>query len=353
MATGLFSEASSGKMNWGDVSDEEYDLDTDEVAFLPAPKAELGSDGTCTTTRYRRDEEGNVLKTVTTVRSKKVTHRVAEAAIKRRGLAKFGDCGGKPRGTEKGITSVCYDPVTFEYLGAFAASKNKENDGLDEGDVQHRVDRMLRSVQKPSAGEGRSKLAAHFQALRKKLGVKEESLAAQGIMPRFSAGGGGGGRSSGGRYVPPSRRGGRGGDKDESEEYTMIITNLPEETTREDIYELLRGCSYNGARGRSISVRSRGIWGFSRESGCVRYYKRIGDKLIESNACFCSFDSERDAKMVIENIRGHRYGGLILGCERAKSRNQMDKSTDSRPGAGARPLFALKSNKPKVIPGMT
>lgn len=344
-------------MNWGDVSDDEYDLDADEVAFLPAPKTELGSDGTCTTTRYRKDEEGNVLKTITTIRSKKVTHRVSENAIKRRALAKFGDCSGKPRGTEKGITSICYDPVTFDYLGAFAAKNNKANDEMDEGDVQHRVDRMLRSVQKvgSSGAEGRSKLSAHFLALRKKLGVKEESLAAQGIMPRFSAGGGGGGGRSGGRYVPPSRRGGgRGGDKDESEEYTMIITNLPEETTREDIYELLRGCSYSSARGgRSISVRSRGIWGFSRESGCVRYYKRIGDKLIESNACFCSFDSERDAKMVIENIRGHRYGGLILGCERAKSRNQMDKTSDRSTGAGPRPLFAPKTNKARVIPGMT
>lgn len=331
-------------MSWGDVEDDDPNDDGvgggDDLAFLPPPKEVLSQDGTRTQTTYKKDEQGNIIKMVTKFRKIRRRQRTSLAAIKRRELRKFGDCENKPRGVESGITFIIVEPLEFEWAGEGHAANEEELE--TKTDDVLKLERQLNSINRSTSAK--SKLASWNLKNRAKLGATDESDAGMSKGPRSRLG----------TYVPPSRRGGArmGGSDDKEEEYTVVITNLPEETTRDDVKLLLRGCTNTYGR----AVRERGIWGFERETNTVRFYRKIADQHMESYCCFCSFTSEKDASVVISTLDKWRYGGLILGVQRTPSRSQMERLRNNAGGAeGLRPRFGATKQDPskRVIPGMS
>ncbi|CAG2120635.1 unnamed protein product [Medioppia subpectinata] len=102
------------------------------------------------------------------------------------------------------------------------------------------------------------------------------------------------------KYVPPSMRAGaaktgasddRGWDRDQ--EYTLRVTNLPEESTDEDLRDLFRHF------GRIKRV----------------YLARDKVTLAAKGFAFVTYLSEVDAERAIAGVHKHRYGNLILYVE--------------------------------------
>lgn len=338
----MSGDLGASKLNWGDVEDDEDDnAGGDDMAFLPPNKEEIAQDGVRTLTSYKKDEKGDIIKMVQKTRKVTSRKRISVAAIKRRQLKKFGECKNKPRGVEAGITFVAIEPLEFEWLGE--AHEANEDDLEQKSEDVIKLERQLNNINK--SGTSRNKLAAWNLKNRSNLGQDAStSGAALGIGNRP-----GGPRSN--VYVPLGRRGGGRGSDDE-EEYTIVITNLPEETTRDDIKAMLGACVNSYGR----PVRERGIWGFERETNTVRFYRRIADKHIEAYCCFCSFTTERDANIVIDTLDKHKYGGLVLGVQRTPSRRQMETIRNNQGGEGGlRPRFGAKTVDPskRVIPGLS
>jgi len=109
--------------------------------------------------------------------------------------------------------------------------------------------------------------------------------------------------SGGNKYVPPSKRGGEGGKSagdmlsmNKREDYTVRVTNLPEEITDSDIKELFKNIGEVSriylARDK-ITAKSKGY-------------------------AFVSFRSKSDAAKAIKIVNGFGYANLILTVEWAK-----------------------------------
>merc|ERR1711978_841068 len=71
-------------------------------------------------------------RTVRKTRATTVKRKWSKAAIQRsQKLSKFGDCQGKPKGTEKGITSQTPDELEFEFVHERARKLEEKRQQLE------------------------------------------------------------------------------------------------------------------------------------------------------------------------------------------------------------------------------
>merc|ERR1719361_2079114 len=216
---------------WGDLCEEADGQQVSETPYAkeescfatPAPRTEVLGDGRTLKEEFKKGPDGALIKTVTTTQK---TRRL------RRARSKFGACTGMSNGPEKGITTTCYDSADFEWSGGL------QTDARDEGQAQEdaaRAQRLEAALNRTLGGEnsGLKKLQAWNQRNKDKLGVQEKARPA--------------------RYVPPSR------DRGEVKEWNLVLSNLPMETTRNDIQEVLRFCRYTSRAGGTIALRPLSI----------------------------------------------------------------------------------------------
>jgi translation initiation factor 3 subunit G len=114
MATAVATQQQH-KFRWGELADDEGDLDLDLDLLLP-PRVVLGPDaaGLLKVIEYRFDDEGNKVKVTTTTRSRSLARtRLSRSAVERRAWTKFGDAvNGDDAGSR--LTMVSTEEVLLE-----------------------------------------------------------------------------------------------------------------------------------------------------------------------------------------------------------------------------------------------
>merc|ERR1719197_45543 len=106
--------------NWGEIADLEnegdYEAKEDTGDLLPVPSSTTDSNGIKTSIVYKRNDEGDIIKTVRKTRNKMVRKKISlNALARRKRFVKFGECKGVPKGPEKGITFLSFDEIEFEF----------------------------------------------------------------------------------------------------------------------------------------------------------------------------------------------------------------------------------------------
>lgn len=107
-----------------------------------------------------------------------------------------------------------------------------------------------------------------------------------------------------GRYVPPSMRSGAGrgvsmNDPRGRDENTVRVTNLPEDTTDQDLRDLFQ----------SIGRVTRIFLAKDKQTGRSKGF------------AFVTYERRDDAEKAIQTISGHRYDYVILKVEWARQNN--------------------------------
>lgn len=106
----MVQPTNSSKLRWGELDDDDGDLD-----FLLPPKQVIGPDenGLKKTVEYQFNEDGNKVKITTTTRTRKLAHaRLSKHAVERRSWAKFGDAVHEDVGSR--LTMVSTEEILLE-----------------------------------------------------------------------------------------------------------------------------------------------------------------------------------------------------------------------------------------------
>ncbi|KAG0225083.1 translation initiation factor eIF3 subunit g [Actinomortierella wolfii] len=260
----------------------------DEVEYEGEDQVESWTDanGITTTIEYRINEDGKKVKVTRRTQKKLIHDRVNKAVAARKKWAKF----GKERGNKPGP-----DPATT------TVGENIKLKLSSTGQVVQEVDEKHEEMKAQLANKTiscRICKGDHFTSkcpYKDSLGVEDAaatgSSAAEAKAPE---------PETTGKYIAPHLR---GGNKPESvrekrdEQPTLRVTNLSEDVTEPDVYELFNRF---GHISRVFLARDR-----------------------ETNVCkgfaFVSFTMREDAQRALEAIDGRGYDNLILHVEWAKS----------------------------------
>ncbi|KAL1916794.1 uncharacterized protein VTP21DRAFT_5498 [Calcarisporiella thermophila] len=293
------------KASWADEVGEELDQ------FQP--QIFTDENGLKTVIEYRINDDGKKVKITRKIRTKLVQEHVNRAVAERKKWAKFGQEAGKQPGPDLSTTTVG-ENIALKL--SWASSKHAVETEADQDakvkaalkgkkilcrickgdhfttkcpfkDTLAPLDEITASLG-ASAGAGESGAATAAAS-----GAKEPEPAPSAEQP-----------SSGGKYVAPHLRGDRKGDRTgdsprekRDDTATLRVTNLSEETTEADLYDLFRRF---GQIGRVYLARDR-----------------------ETNICkgfaFVSFVLREDAAKAQQTLDGYGYDNLILHVEWAKS----------------------------------
>ncbi|KAJ3234702.1 translation initiation factor eIF3 subunit g [Chytriomyces hyalinus] len=288
----------STKQQWGD------DVEEDDVY----PKTIQNADGTKTVIKIIINDDGKKVKVTTKIRTKTVKSQVNPAIARRRNLRKFGDCSGLKMGPDTDSTS----------FGEIVSLKMSASSKVLDSDV-------------PSAEEAKKKAALanskimcrickgdHFTAKcpfkdsHQPLlagGAGESSFREETPAAITSSAAAAGGPA---KYVPPGMRGnaaggaregnrmpgGRDGDRDDLP--TVRISNLSEDTTEQDVRDLIVRFGHTS---RVFVARDR-----------------------DTNTCkgfgYVTFYDKFDAERCITALNGYGYDNLILSAEFAKTKQR-------------------------------
>lgn len=275
--------------SWGAVMDNEDDL----------PLAEETIDGNIKKVIEYKKEDNKKYKIVKQYRLEKI--KVHKNVSLRKKWAKYGAARDDPEGPNPSNTVVCEDVQLRFILNAddeqLENAREMEQDGLSKlassnaNVVKCRLCEMDHWTSK-------CPYKVHYEQQNELGGVANMDRAAG-----FADAGG----AVGGKYVPPSKREGatKGpGDvlsMNKREDYTVRVTNLPEEITDSDIKELFKNIGEVSriflARDK-ITAKSKGY-------------------------AFVSFRNKLDAAKAIKIVNGFGYANLILTVEWAQKK-QLD-----------------------------
>jgi translation initiation factor 3 subunit G len=216
------------------------------------------------------------------VQVKKVVRRKHRDVERRANWKKFGECAGKPRGPESGVTMVG-DEVFLE-----SSLTKKKADAASDSVSMGIVCRHCGAV------------GDHFSL---KCPYKEKLQTAKELEEGSSSSAASSGGGGAGRYVAPGVRnrqeGGSGGDRRSTDDPTVRVTNLSEDTKESDLHELF---SPFGSVKRIFLAKDKKT-GMTKGFAFVTYVRR------------------EDAQRAIEKLSGYGYDHLILHLEWAKPAN--------------------------------
>lgn len=253
------------KRTWADIIQQDEDI---EQIILPPSTTSHKGDGLLETISYRSERQPHTKKSkyykaTELSRNVKVQKRIPKAALRRKGIEKFGDCKGqKPGYLERGITEQCPEPVKFEW-----EHERQEEDvdlAFEIGICIPPTDRLFREI------IGNKK----FQDERKK------------------------DKKTGQKFGKFRKTAPKGPDLTQMESTPCIrLFDLPKNTTFDDVKSLLRQFYST----KITLPRDRENPGWNR------------------GFAFITFNSEEVALRAIETLNGHPYGMNILHA--AWSRN--------------------------------
>jgi translation initiation factor 3 subunit G len=262
--------------SWADVA-------TDDVA--PArQRTEVTKDGIRTVTDYVKDEKtGAISEVVTTY--KVITKKVPRVVAERKKWKKFGQSQTDGPGPQVYTTYVA-EEVQIQFT--------RNRSGVEE---QTQVDVSLPGAARTVDAKAHCRICKANDHWSVHCPYKEIMAPAEEEDPARGAP-----VSSSGRYVPPSQREGRPlGLSERRDEYTIRVTNLPEDD--DNIEEELRRA-------------------FARAGRIDRLYvARDKQTLRMKGFAFITYTSRDDAERAIEMFRGLKMGHLILKVEWTKPSN--------------------------------
>ena len=254
-------QASGSLGNWSEIRG---DLDYEPF------ETEEDADGVRTLVDFYIDRNGQRIKRTQKIKRTIVNHRINRVVEARKQWKKFGDCAGKSRGPEKGITMEGDDV----FLDSIIAKK--EDTSASSETVS--------------------------------LGVVCRTCGAQGdhwtskcpYKDKFSLDADDGARTSSGRFQSTPKPGSEESMqriRERRDESTLRVTNLSDSTTEEDIKDLFRPF---GNISRVYLVRDR-------QSGQSRGF------------AFVTFYEREKAAEALEKLNGYGYDHLILHLEWSNS----------------------------------
>uniref|UniRef100_A0AC34F9V3 Eukaryotic translation initiation factor 3 subunit G n=1 Tax=Panagrolaimus sp. ES5 TaxID=591445 RepID=A0AC34F9V3_9BILA len=262
--------------SWADVAPDD--------AVPGRQRTEVTKDGIRTVTDYIKDDKtGGMNEVVTTY--KVITIKVPRAVAERKKWKKFGQSYDDGLGPQIYTTYVA-EEVKMQFT--------RNRSGAEE---QAQVDANLPGAARTVDAKAHCRICKANDHWSVHCPYKEIMAAAEEEDPRAAPA-----TTTGGRYVPPSQRDGRlPGLSERRDEYTVRVTNLPEDD--DNIEEELRRQ-------------------FARAGRIDRLYvARDKQTLRMKGFAFITYTSRDDAERAIEMFRGLKMGHLILKVEWTKPSN--------------------------------
>lgn len=286
---------------------------------IPPQEVTKNNDGTKTVKDYSMSSDGYLSITTSVYKVDKVSRSVSKGVAGRKNWKKFGDCTGKVRGLESGISTLSVDEIDVEWV-------NNDDDKDDENeedtnyaemaarDIQSRlkIERFRQRVEERKLGVANWAQKMSLEASAKT--GDDSNTGPPGSMNAISninnIGGSSTIGSTGGKYVPPIKRGvpgmGTTGSGDNSysrdDSATVRISNVSRSTEEADLEEL---CKVFGQIRRIFLSRDR-------------------DTGESKGFAFVAFHNKSDAEKCIQRLDGYGYDHLILSVEWSKPKEPRD-----------------------------
>ncbi|KAI7893776.1 eukaryotic translation initiation factor 3 subunit G-domain-containing protein [Mucor mucedo] len=287
--------AAPAKASWAD----EYEDEEDSYQ----PQVYTDDDGNKIIIEFRENEDGKKVKVTRKIRSKLVTEHVNKAVAQRKKWEKFGEEKGKKAGPDLSTTTIGENiPLKL------GSNTGKNVDAVAEEEAKDKIQSQLKTKNiacRICKGE-------HFTS---KCPYKDTMQPLDEIASTIEAVKLDGGESAGmmessgsgpSKYTPPHLRNkgaaaGPGesmrGDIKRDDSATLRVTNLSEDVTDNDIYDL-----------------------FNRFGSIARVYlARDRDTNLCKGFAFVSFNDREHAERAQQAINGYGYDNLILRVEFARS----------------------------------
>lgn len=285
------------KVIWAEEVEAENQAEADE---LP-PRQEFIKDGIKTVVDYYKNDEEKTVKTIS--KYKIETKRVSKAVAMRKKLHKFGHAKNDPPGPNVANTSIG-DAIKIQFVrsrGGELLELTKNEDDLLAKLVKQGTNllrcRFCKSSDHMSAHCPYKDLVENtMESLENASGGQsEETLRQKEAEEKMKSG----------IYVPVSMRGGPGSaarssmDTSRRDDFTVRVTNLPDETTDDDLKEMFS----------SVGKVQRVF--LAKDKATLRC----------KGFAFVTYCNREDAEKAIHTISGHRYDHLILKVEWARPTN--------------------------------
>jgi len=301
--------AGATKKQWGDDDEDNEEQIGQEITTESVTEA----DGSIkkTVVEYKKNDKGQTVKIISTIRMRKAKVKVNKRAEERRRWKKFGEASGA-KGPEPGITNIA-DEVFID----LANEEGQAGEGVrGKKEVAINLGIVCRNCGK--TGDHWTHKCPYFKGDRlagdmppaedAPIGREGSGMAMSGSLP--------GGKSV---YVPPSRRTGgptpsgssmpASGDKRQGGQFnqqndelaTVRVTNLSEDTKESDLNELFRSF---GPIHRIFLAKDK-------------------NTMLSKGFAYINFVYREDAAKAIEKLSGKfGYDHLILHLEWAKPSNK-------------------------------
>ncbi|CEG69608.1 Putative Eukaryotic translation initiation factor 3 subunit G [Rhizopus microsporus] len=280
-----------GKASWAD----EYE--DDEESFQP--QIYTDDDGNKVIIEYRDNEDGKKVKVTRKIRSKLVTEHVNKAVAQRKKWTKFGEEEGRKPGPDLSTTTIGENiPLKLKSTVGKNVEAVAEEEAKSKIQAQAKTKNIACRICKGEHFTSKcpykdtmqplDEIASTIEAV--KLDTTVDAIRSEASSPAPS------------KYTPPHLRNkgpttGETMREKRDDSATLRVTNLSEDVTDSDIYDL-----------------------FNRFGNIARVYL-ARDR--ETNLCkgfaFVSFGNREDAERAQQAINGYGYDNLILRVEFARS----------------------------------
>jgi translation initiation factor 3 subunit G len=196
---------------------------------------------------------------------------IPKSVIERKSWKKYGECLLDSNGPDPATTVVCKEEIPL-FLKARNNFINEENENENENENKFEVEKKI--IKCRNCGED-----GHWTTKCQKEKIEIQKNTEINKL---------------GKYILPSIK------NYQKKEHTVRITNLPEEMTREDLYDITN-CFGKTDRVHLVTDFNTGL---SKGFAFVTFYKKS------------------DGEEMIQKIHGHKYGCMILSADWAKSRKE-------------------------------
>lgn len=306
------AEDTKSREMWGDVEEEEdmfedeqqqqqqqqrldeYGSDQEEKGHIQFPsriESEPDAKGFKTIEEYFINDKKEKIKLVRTVRivKKKINKRILE----RRKWKKFGDCEGMKPGPERNITMTAFDDIKLDF-------RQKKKETEQDSAAAAAAGKMSIIICRNCGETGHWTLRCpNKKRISASAGDLPPSSPTKGATTPSAASDAPKRESA---YVIPSRRGAemeaRDKERQERELGTIRVTNISQDTSEDDLYEL-----------------------FAPFGRVQRIYLAKDRQTQQSKGfAFVNFTDRESAARAIQRLNGHGYDSRILKLEWAKPR---------------------------------
>ncbi|KAL6200253.1 hypothetical protein ACLB2K_030035 [Fragaria x ananassa] len=274
MKTGTADEDRPAKPRWGELDEEDGDLD-----FLLPPKEVIGpyENGVKKVIEYKFNDEGRKVKITTTVRTRKLARaRLSKQAVERRSWVKFGYAVKENAGESRTLVST--EEIHLERPKALGSSKAAEPEPLTPKNNATYI--KCRNCK----GEHWTSSCPHKHLFQDTEASEVPVADTKAPEPGKTA------------YVPPRLR--PAADRSEvkprrNDENSVRVTNLSEDTREADLRELFE----------PFGEVSRVYVALDKETQVSRGFG------------FVNFVRRGDGQKAINKLNGYGYDNLILSVE--------------------------------------